>query len=93
MVKNQNLALNPTKINGLCGRLLCCMKYEDGLYTENRAVMPEYGEKVKDRDGFEGKVTFLDIPGRRYILTNEDGEKKEIRIKDKCDNNERKNRN
>ena len=34
MVKNQNLSLNPTKINGLCGRLLCCLKYEDNLYSE-----------------------------------------------------------
>lgn len=93
MVKNQNLALNPNKINGQCGRLLCCLKYEDDLYTENRKKLPELGERVKDKEGFEGTVTFLDIPNKKYILTNTDGEKKEIKVIDKCDGCERRNRN
>ncbi len=93
MVKNQNLALNPTKINGLCGRLLCCLKYEDDLYTENRKILPEYGKKVKDVEGFEGIVTNLNIPCKKYTLINENNEKKEIVVKEKSDYNEKKRRN
>lgn len=93
MVKNQNLALNPNKINGQCGRLLCCLKYEDELYTNNRKCMPEIGRRTKDDEGFEGVVTFLDIPSKRYIITNENGEKKEQRILDKCDECGRKHCN
>jgi len=47
MVKNQNIALNPTKINGACGRLLCCFNYENDLYEENRQILPKIGEKIK----------------------------------------------
>lgn len=91
MVKNQNLALNPNKINGQCGRLLCCLKYEDDLYTDNRKKMPEIGKKVKDKEGFEGTVTFLDVPGERYIITNENGERKEQIVGEKCEECGRKN--
>lgn len=93
MVKNQSLALNPNKINGQCGRLLCCLKYEDDLYTENRKCLPELGEKMKDKEGFEGTVTFLDIPNKKYIITNAEGEKKEVKIKDKCDGCEKRHSN
>lgn len=89
MVKNQNLALNPTKINGLCGRLLCCLKYEDELYTNNRSILPEYGQRLEN-EGFKGIVTFLDIPNKKYILTSEDGEKKEFILDDKCEKCEKK---
>ena len=47
MAKNQNLALNPTKINGVCGRLLCCLGYEDDVYTELKKGLPEVGEDYK----------------------------------------------
>ncbi len=67
MAKNQNLALNPTKINGSCGRLLCCLTYEDELYKENRKGMPEVGDTVKTNFG-EGNVIFIDIPNRKYIV-------------------------
>ena len=67
MAKNQNLALNPSKINGSCGRLLCCLTYEDELYSENRKGMPEVGDKVKTDFG-EGDVIFIDIPNRKYIV-------------------------
>lgn len=93
MVKNQNLALNPTKINGQCGRLLCCLKYEDDLYTENRKLMPEYGERIKDDNGDTGVVTFLDVPNMRYILSFDNGDKKEVIINCKSDRNGKKQRN
>ncbi|MDY6037595.1 MAG: stage 0 sporulation family protein [Eubacterium sp.] len=51
MAKNQNLSLNPSKISGICGRLMCCLKYENEVYTELRKGMPEQGETVKTDDG------------------------------------------
>lgn len=51
MAKVQNLSLNPTKISGICGRLMCCLKYENDIYNELRKGMPEPGEKVRTRDG------------------------------------------
>lgn len=55
MAKVQNLSLNPTKISGICGRLMCCLKYENDIYMEFRKGMPEVGEKIKTPDGI-GKV-------------------------------------
>ncbi len=55
MAKVQNLSLNPTKISGICGRLMCCLKYENDIYMEFRKGMPEVGEKVKTPEGV-GKV-------------------------------------
>ena len=45
-VKNQNLALNPSKINGICGRLLCCLKYEDETYTDLKKDFPKIGTRL-----------------------------------------------
>ena len=66
MAKNQNIALNPTKINGVCGRLLCCLKYEDDLYTDYRQGLPKVGDKhVKTAKG-EGRVTEVNVLARTY---------------------------
>lgn len=51
MAKVQNLSLNPTKISGICGRLMCCLKYENDIYHELRKGMPEVDERVKTSDG------------------------------------------
>ena len=51
MAKVQNLSLNPTKISGICGRLMCCLKYENDIYYELRKGMPEPGERIKTSDG------------------------------------------
>ncbi len=51
MAKVQNLSLNPTKISGICGRLMCCLKYENDIYYELRKGMPEIGERIKTEDG------------------------------------------
>ena len=51
MAKVQNLSLNPTKISGICGRLMCCLKYENELYTKLKKGMPNTGERVKTPDG------------------------------------------
>ena len=78
-VKNQNLALNPTKINGLCGRLLCCLKYEDDTYSLYRKDLPEIGDKV-EKDGVSGTVISLDIPRRKYVIMTEENNKVEINV-------------
>lgn len=51
MAKVQNLSLNPTKISGICGRLMCCLKYENDVYHELKKGMPSVGEKVKIPEG------------------------------------------
>lgn len=52
MAKVQNLSLNPTKISGICGRLMCCLKYENDVYMALRKGMPEIGERVRTPDGY-----------------------------------------
>lgn len=60
MAKEQGLALNPQKISGLCGRLMCCLKYEQCVYEEKLQKVPKIGAKVKTKDG-EGIVSQVDI--------------------------------
>ena len=91
-VKNQNLALNPSKINGLCGRLLCCLKYEDDLYSYYRKDLPEVGDKVK-REGVEGTVISIDIPRRKYVVLTENNDKVEVNVPLKNDAKERRKSN
>ena len=51
MAKEQNLSLNPIKISGVCGRLMCCLKYEQDTYEEIRKSMPKEGMEVMTPDG------------------------------------------
>lgn len=60
MAKNQFLALNPSKINGVCGRLFCCLDYENDLYTEMKKNFPKIGSTITTKKG-TGKVTSVDI--------------------------------
>lgn len=60
MAKTQGLALNPDKINGVCDRLLCCLKYENECYAECRKNLPQVGKKIKTEQG-EGKVINVNI--------------------------------
>ena len=73
MAKNQNLALNPSKINGACGRLLCCLAYEDEAYIEAASKLPKAGDKIITSFG-DAQVLSVDIINHRgKILLN--GEK------------------
>jgi len=65
MAKNQNISLNPSKINGVCGRLLCCLKYEDEDYKECRKCMLKIGDKIKTEYG-EGKIIGLELLKGKY---------------------------
>ena len=60
MAKNQFLALNPSKINGICGRLLCCLGYENNLYTELKQGFPKIGTIVETPSG-AGKVSSINV--------------------------------
>lgn len=59
MAKNQNLALNPSKINGICGRLLCCLGYENDIYTDLKKNLPKIGYNAETPHGM-GKVVAVD---------------------------------
>ena len=63
MAKNQNLSLNPVKISGNCGKLLCCINYENDLYTELRKDAPDIGDIVITPEG-EAKVLTCDVLNR-----------------------------
>lgn len=60
MAKNQSLSLNPTKISGTCGKLLCCINYENDLYTELRKDAPDIGDIVQTDNG-SAKVLSCDV--------------------------------
>ena len=51
MAKVQNLFLNPSKISGICGRLMCCLKFENDVYTHMKKGMPSVGERIRTPDG------------------------------------------
>lgn len=55
MAKEQNLSLNPTKISGICGRLMCCLNYEQSTYEDIRKRLPKVGSIVKTENG-KGEV-------------------------------------
>ena len=60
MAKDQNLSLNPTKISGLCGRLMCCLKYENDSYEEAKKQMPDIGEQIQTPEGL-GRIVGLNL--------------------------------
>ncbi len=78
MAKNQNLALNPSKINGCCGRLLCCLAYEDQNYLEAQKGLPNLGDIVTI-ENTRGKVISVDILNRKIKLDC-DNEIKEVNL-------------
>lgn len=67
MAKNQMLALNPSKINGICGRLLCCLGYENDNYTELKKSLPKLGLKMDTPEGI-GKVVEIDVFNNTYSV-------------------------
>lgn len=61
MAKEQNIALTPSKISGNCGRLMCCLKYEQEVYEEKLSRLPKVGAIVKTQDEGEGIVDSIEI--------------------------------
>jgi cell fate regulator YaaT (PSP1 superfamily) len=82
MAKNQNIALNPQKISGVCGKLLCCIKYEDDVYTELKLTLPDMNQMIKTEKG-EGKVIDLNIIAQKIrVRYPESGAMEWITVKD-----------
>lgn len=77
MAKEQNLSLNPTKISGACGRLMCCLKFEYETYRQLRKDMPKVGKKIDTPEG-RGKVIRQNILGRTITVLLENGKETEI---------------
>ncbi|MDH5509579.1 MAG: regulatory iron-sulfur-containing complex subunit RicT [Nitrospinota bacterium] len=80
MAKNQSLALSPEKISGVCGRLLCCLSYENDVYTELQKKSPKMGKLVDTPDGKRGKVCQLNLLMDRLSVGFEDGTRTEYDI-------------
>ena len=78
MAKEQNLSLNPTKISGVCGRLMCCLKYEQDHYEQTRKKMPKVGRAVNTPDG-SGPVTELNIVKETVFVRLTNGDTSEIK--------------
>ena len=78
MAKEQNLSLNPTKISGICGRLMCCLRYEAEHYEGTRRCCPAPGEQVNTPHG-EGKVLRLNILKQTVMVgLQENGVQQEV---------------
>ena len=73
MAKNQNLALIPSKINGVCGQLKCCIKYEDDVYTDKRKKLPKEGRFIQTKNGDKGKVTRLHVLAEEFEVLTDQG--------------------
>ena len=67
MAKDQDLTLNPLRIAGACGRLMCCLKYEHPLYVDAIKNGPDLGEKVETPDG-DGTVIGRNVPGEQVVV-------------------------
>lgn len=79
MAKEQNLSLNPSKISGVCGRLMCCLKNEEEAYEELNSHLPSMGAIVKTPEGLSGEVSSVSVLKQRVkvIVTLENDEKEE----------------
>ena len=77
MANEQNLSLNPTKISGVCGRLMCCLKNEQETYEYLNSKLPNVGEKLKTKDGVVGEVQRVDVLRQKVklIVEDENGDK------------------
>lgn len=78
MAKEQNLSLNPTKISGVCGRLMCCLKYEQDNYEQTRKRMPKVGKEVITPDG-NGVVWDLNIIKETVRVRIQKGDSSELK--------------
>jgi cell fate regulator YaaT (PSP1 superfamily) len=84
MVRDQDLVINPMKISGACGRLMCCLKYEHPLYDDFKASAPAVGETVQTDEG-AGRVVAHDVPRDSVVIKlTASGERKVCDRADAC---------
>ena len=81
MAKDQSLSLNPTKISGLCGRLMCCLTFESATYQELKEKFPKIGKPVMIQNG-KGKVIRHNVLKEQLIVRLDDGSEIEVSIND-----------
>ncbi|MCX4267959.1 MAG: stage 0 sporulation family protein [Lachnospiraceae bacterium] len=79
MAKEQNLSLNPTKISGVCGRLMCCLKNEEETYEELNSKLPNVGDYVTTDDGLKGEVQSVSVLRQLVKVLVTVGDEKELR--------------
>jgi cell fate regulator YaaT (PSP1 superfamily) len=79
MAKMQKATLDPAKISGYCGRLKCCLRYEDKSYTELKKRLPKKNTRVKTKQG-QGKVVDTQILTQLVMVEYESGEKAAVSI-------------
>ena len=80
MAKEQNLSLNPTKISGVCGRLMCCLKNEQETYEELNSHLPNVGDYVTTPEKLKGEVSSVNVLRQLVkVIVTLDGDEKEIR--------------
>jgi len=85
MMKEQNLALNPSKISGVCGRLMCCLAYEYEMYVELKKDFPKVGKRISLPQG-EGKVIKHNALGATITIEMDDGKELTLPAKEVIDN-------
>jgi cell fate regulator YaaT (PSP1 superfamily) len=81
MMKEQNLQLNPSKISGVCGRLMCCLAYEYDMYVELKKDFPKAGKRVTTTQG-EGKVIKYNVLTRTVTVELDEGKEVTFPVKD-----------
>ena len=79
MAKEQNLSLNPTKISGVCGRLMCCLKNEEETYEYLNSRLPNVGDYVTTDDGLKGEVSSVNVLRQLVKVLVEVNDEKELR--------------
>ena len=79
MAKEQNLSLNPTKISGVCGRLMCCLKNEEETYEYLNSRLPAVNDTVTTEDGLKGELHSVNVLRQTVKVVVEVGDEKEIR--------------
>ena len=83
MAKEQNLSLNPTKISGVCGRLMCCLKNEEETYEDLNSKLPNVGDYVTTDDGLKGEVHSVSVLRQLVkviVITKDEKEIREYRV-------------
>ena len=79
MAKEQNLSLNPTKISGVCGRLMCCLKNEEETYEYLNKTTPKRGDIIATASGETGEIIDVNVLRQTLRVLFEDGDNKEVR--------------
>ena len=79
MAKEQNLSLNPTKISGVCGRLMCCLKNEEETYEYLNSRLPNVGDIVTTFDGLKGEVSSVNVLRQLVKIVVETNDEKELK--------------